>query len=59
MTEAVTIALRERPVRQRARREAAANLPTRLAALSERLRANYDTSPVSRAECDDAAGDDL
>ena len=43
MTEAVTAALRERLVRERARREAAAELPVRLAALSQRLRADYDT----------------
>ena len=59
MTEAVATALRERLDRERARREAAANLPARLAALSERSRANYDTSPVTHAEWDDAAGDDL
>lgn len=59
MTEAVTAALRERLHRERARREAGVNLPARLAALSERLRANYDTRPVSRAEWNDASGDDL
>jgi antitoxin VapB len=58
MTEAVTIALRERLVRERARRETAATLPTRLEALSHRLRAAYDARPVSREEWDAAAGDD-
>jgi antitoxin VapB len=58
MTEAVTAALRERLARERARREATAELPTRLAALSRRLRADYDTRPVSKAECDDASGED-
>ena len=57
MTEAVTIALRERLGRERARRETAASLPVRLAALSGQLRAAYDTRPVSRTEWDAAAGD--
>jgi antitoxin VapB len=59
MTEAVTAALRERLARERARREAAASLPARLASLSQRLRAAYDTRPVSKAEWDEASGDDL
>ncbi len=58
MTEAVTTALRERLARERARREAAADLPTRLAALSRKLRAAYDTRPVGQAEWNAAAGDD-
>jgi antitoxin VapB len=58
MTEAVTAALRERLAREQARREASASLTVRLGALSERLRTNYDTRPVSRAEWDAAAGDE-
>ena len=58
ITEAVTTALRERLAREQARREAAANLPDRLAALSRRLRAAYDTRPVSRAEWDAACGEE-
>jgi antitoxin VapB len=58
MTEAVTVALRERLARERARREAAAELPARLTALSRRLRADYDMRPVSRAEWDEASGED-
>ena len=58
MTEAVTAALRERLERERTRREAAAELPARLAALSGRLRADYDTRPVSKAEWDEASGED-
>ncbi len=58
MTEAVTAALRERLARERAHREAAADLPARLAALSRRLRADYETRPVSRAEWDEASGED-
>ena len=57
MTEAVTAALRERLARERARRETAASLPVRLAALSGHLRAAYDLRPVSREEWDAAAGD--
>ena len=58
MTDAVTAALRERLTRERARRAASADLPARVAALSEQLRAAYDTRPVSRAEWDAAAGDE-
>ena len=58
MTEAVTLALRERLARERARRAASASLAARVTALSEQLRAAYDTQPVSRAEWDRAAGDD-
>jgi antitoxin VapB len=58
MTDAVTVALRERLVRERTRREAAANLPTRLSALSRRLRVAYDPRPVRREEWDAAAGDE-
>lgn len=57
MTEAVTVALRERLARERARRETSASLPARLIALSSQLRAAYDTRPVSRKEWDAAAGD--
>ena len=57
MTEAVTTALRERLVRERARREADQDLPARLAALSRDLRAAYNTRPVSRAEWDAACGE--
>jgi len=57
-TEAVTIALRERLARERARRETAATLPARLTALSSQLRAAYDTRPVSRTEWDAATGDE-
>ena len=57
MTEAVTVALRERLARERNRRETAASLPTRLRALSSRLRTAYDTRPVSQREWDAAVGD--
>jgi antitoxin VapB len=58
LTDAVTIALRERLAREHARRLAGRDLPARLGALAQRLRASYDTRPVSRAEWDAASGDD-
>jgi antitoxin VapB len=58
MTEAVTIALRERVSREEAQRAAAKDLPARLTAFAERVRGAYDTRPVSRAEWDAAAGDE-
>jgi antitoxin VapB len=58
MTGAVTVALRERLARERARRAMDADLPARLAALSRQLRAAYDTRPVSREEWEAAAGDE-
>jgi antitoxin VapB len=58
ITTAVTTALRERLVREQARRAAAADLPARLAALSQRLRAAYDTRPVGRAEWDAACSEE-
>ncbi len=59
MTDAVTVALRERLARERAKRAASADLPGRLTALAERLRPAYDTRPITRAEWDAASGDDL
>jgi antitoxin VapB len=58
MTEAVTMALRERLAREEARREAAKNLPARLTAFAERIRGAYDTRPVSKAEWDAASDDE-
>jgi antitoxin VapB len=58
MTQAVTNALRERLERERARRRASGDLPERLAALAERLGAEYDRRPVSREEWDMASGDE-
>jgi antitoxin VapB len=57
MTDAVTVALRERLARERARRATDADLPARLAALSSQLRAAYDTRPISREEWDAAASE--
>ncbi len=58
MTEAVTVALRERLARERTKREAAGTLAQRLTALSGELRVAYDTRPVSQEEWNAAAGDD-
>ena len=58
MTEAVTVALRERLARERTRREAAGPLAQRLTTLSSELRAAYDTRPVSQEEWNTAAGDE-
>jgi antitoxin VapB len=58
MTEAVTVALRERLARERARREAATQLPVRVAAFARRIADAYDTRPVSKAEWDAASGDE-
>lgn len=59
MAAAITAALRERLIRERARREAAATLPARLTALSGQLRAGYDIKPVSRQKWDAATGDNV
>jgi len=58
MTEAVTIALRERLAREQARRQAAPDIRARVAALTERIQSTYDTRPVSKAEWDAASGDE-
>jgi antitoxin VapB len=57
LTEAVTAALRERLQRERARRAATDNLPQRLLELAGKLRARYDTRPITKPEWDAAAGD--
>ena len=57
VAEAVLTALRERLTGEEARRKADETLPERLSADAERLRAGYDTRPVSRAEWDAACGD--
>ncbi len=58
MTKAVTVALRERLARERARHDAAVDLPARVAAFSQRIRDAYDTRPVTKAEWDAASGDE-
>jgi antitoxin VapB len=58
MTDAVTVALRERLARERAKRAASADLPARLTALAARLRPAYDTRPILKAEWDAASGDE-
>lgn len=59
MTDAVTVALRERLDRVRDRHQAAESLPERLEALARRFRAEFDPQPVTKAEWDEAAGDEL
>lgn len=44
------VALREQLTREKARHAAARDLPARLAAFAERVRANYDSLPVGKAE---------
>jgi len=58
MTEAVTLALRERLSREESRRVAAKDLPLKLTVLSQRLRRAYDTRPVSPQEWNAASGDE-
>ncbi len=58
LTQAVTVALRERLDREQARRSAEAELPARLAGLARQLRPHYDTRPVDRREWDAASGDE-
>ena len=53
MTAAVTRALRETLERERKAREATADLPARLEALSRRFRARYDLErPITQEEWD-------
>jgi antitoxin VapB len=58
MTKAVTVALRERLAREEAKHQPDKDLPARLAALSKRFRAKFDTRPVTPEEWDWAGGDD-
>jgi antitoxin VapB len=58
MTQAVTEALRERLSRERASRAPESDLPKKLKSFAQRIRANYDTRPVTKDEWDSASGDD-
>ncbi|MCK6451641.1 MAG: type II toxin-antitoxin system VapB family antitoxin [Alphaproteobacteria bacterium] len=58
MTEAVTVALRQRLARERARRRTDADLPKRLEAFARRIRKEYDTRPITKEEWDAASGDE-
>ncbi len=53
VTAVVTKALVERLARERAAREEAAEIK----AFAQRIRPDYDTRPVTRAEWDEACGD--
>jgi antitoxin VapB len=57
MTDAVTKALRERLERERAAREAEADLPARLEAFLQSIRSHYDTRPVTKEEWDEINGE--
>ncbi len=57
-TEAVTVALQERLLRERAKREQTMGLADRMGKLVEAMRRDYDTRPVSRAEWNAANGDE-
>ena len=59
LTCTVTVALRERLDRERARRAGQDDLAARLEALAERIGRYYDTRPVTREEWDAASGDEL
>jgi antitoxin VapB len=59
MTQAVTVALRERLDREHDRRKVSETLPARLEALARRFRAEFDARPVTKAEWDEASGDEL
>jgi antitoxin VapB len=52
MTQAVTVALRERLERERARRAKIAGLAHRIEEVANELRKGFDTKPVSKAEWD-------
>jgi antitoxin VapB len=58
ITEAVTIALRERLGREQSKRQSAPEVRARVAALMRRMRSAYDMRPVSQAEWDAASGDE-
>lgn len=58
MTEAVTVALRQRLQRETAERAADTDLPAQLKALADSLGPHYDRRPVTREEWDWASGDE-
>lgn len=58
MTEAVTVALRERLVRERSARAPDPTLVERLRRFGERVSKNYDRRPVTKQEWDEASGDE-
>jgi antitoxin VapB len=59
MTDAVTVALRERLDRERVARAADPALGQRLREFRERIAKDYDRRPVTQEEWDQACGDDL
>ena len=57
LTEAVTVALRERCERERARFRTPDEKLTDARAFLESIRGHYDTRPVTKEEWDEASGD--
>lgn len=58
LTAAVTAALRERLVREQARRAGTSGFVEGLLEFAAKVRRDYDTRPVTLAEWDAAAGDE-
>lgn len=59
MTQAVTVALRERLAREQERRKKDEDLYARLVEFYEkRIKGNYDTRPITQEEWDLAGGDE-
>jgi antitoxin VapB len=58
MTEAVTVALRERLDRERQRRQEGHDLPGRLTHFAKTRMGAYNMRPVSKEEWDAASGDE-
>jgi len=58
MTEAVTVALRERLDRERARRAKNEGLADRIEKLASKLRKSFDTRPVTKEEYDALLGEE-
>ena len=57
LTEAVTVALRERCERERAAVRTPEQKIADMDAFLERIRGHYDTRPVTKEEWDEASGD--
>ena len=57
ITEAVTVALRERCDRERGAQRTPEQRIAEIDAFLERIRGHYDTRPVSKEEWDEASGD--
>ena len=58
MTQAVTVALRERLERVRAARDAEGGLAARILAFADSVHGHFDKRPITKAEWDWASGDE-